>query len=64
MFSIYQAFLIIYFFPVLGVQRPNPSCSPAKFVAILIVLLVFFFAIFRSTDVSSGPFDFLYLKTG
>ena len=34
------------------------NCSQTKFVAILLVLLVFFYAIFRLTDFSSDAFDF------
>ena len=35
------------------------NCFQTKFVAIILVLLVFFNAIFRSTDFSSDPFDCL-----
>ena len=37
--------------------------SQTKFVAIILLLLVFLNAIFRLTDFSSDPFDFLSLKT-
>ena len=40
------------------------NCSQTKFVTIILVLLVFFNAIFRLTDFSSDPFDFLSSKTG
>ena len=36
----------------------------SKFVAPILVLLVFFNAVFCLTDVSSDPFDFLSSKTG
>ena len=39
------------------------NCSQAKFMAIILVLLVFF-AIFRLTDFLSDSFDFLSSKTG
>ena len=38
--------------------------SQTKFVAIILVLLIFFNAIFRLTDVLYDPFDFSSLKTG
>ena len=38
------------------------NCFQTKFVAILIVLLVFFLAIFRLTDFSSDAFDFFPRK--
>ena len=40
------------------------NCSQTKFVAIILVLLVFFYAIFRLTDFSSDAFDFSSSKTG
>ena len=41
------------------------NCSQTKFVAIILVLLVFLFhAIFRLTDFSSVAFDFSSSKTG
>ena len=40
------------------------NCSQTKFVAIILVLLVFFYAIFRLTDFSSDVFDFSSSKTG
>ena len=40
------------------------NCSQTKFVAIILVLLVFFYAIFRLTDFVSDAFDFLSSKTG
>ena len=39
------------------------DCSQTKFVAIILVLLVFF-AIFRLTNFSSDAFDFSSSKTG
>ena len=39
------------------------NCSQTKFVAIILVLLVFFYAIFRLTDFSSDAFDFSSSKT-
>ena len=40
------------------------NCSQMKFVAIILILLVFFYAIFRLTDFSSDAFDFSSSKTG
>ena len=40
------------------------NCSQTKFVAIILVLSVFFYAIFRLTDFSSDAFDFSSSKTG
>ena len=40
------------------------NCSQTKFVAIILVLSVFFYAIFRLTDFSSDNFDFSSSKTG
>ena len=41
------------------------NCSQTKFVAIILVLSVFFSAIFRLTDFSSdAAFEFLSSKTG
>ena len=40
------------------------NCSQTKFVAIILVLSVFFYAIFRLTDFSSEAFDFSSSKTG
>ena len=42
----------------------NYNCCEAKFVAIILVLLVFFNAIFRFFDFSSDAFDFPSSKTG
>ena len=42
----------------------NFNCSQTKFVAIILVLLVLFYAVFRLTDFSPDPFDFSSLKTG
>ena len=39
------------------------NCSETKFVAIILVLSVFFNAIFRLTDFSSDAFDFSSSKT-
>ena len=36
------------------------NCSPTKFAAIILVLLVFFYAIFGLTDFSSDAFNFLF----
>ena len=38
--------------------------SQTKFVAIILVLSVFLYAIFRLTDFSSDAFDFSLSKTG
>ena len=40
------------------------NCSQTKFVAIILVLSVFFYAIFRLTNFSSDAFDFSSSKTG
>ena len=40
------------------------NCSQTKFVAIILVLSVFFNVIFRLTDFSSDAFDFSSSKTG
>ena len=40
------------------------NCSQTKFVAIILALSVFFYAIFRFTDFSSDAFDFSSSKTG
>ena len=40
------------------------NCSQTKFVAIILVLSVFFYAIFRLTNFSSDAFDFSASKTG
>ena len=40
------------------------NCSQTKFVAIILVLSVFFYAIFRLNDFSSDAFDFSSSKTG
>ena len=40
------------------------NCSQTKFVAIILVLSVFFYAIFSLTDFSSDAFDFSSSKTG
>ena len=40
------------------------NCSQTKFVAIILVLSVFFYAIFRLTDFSSDALDFASSKTG
>ena len=40
------------------------NCSQTKFVAIILVLSVFFYAILRLTDFSSDAFDFSSSKTG
>ena len=40
------------------------NCSQTKFVAIILVLSVFFYAIFRLTDFSSDASDFSSSKTG
>ena len=40
------------------------NCSQTKFIAIILVLSVFFYAIFRLTDFPSDAFDFSSSKTG
>ena len=40
------------------------NCSQTKFVAIILVLSVFFYAIFCLTNFSSDAFDFSSSKTG
>ena len=40
------------------------NCSQTKFVDIMLVLSVFFYAIFHLTDVWSDPFDSSSSKTG
>ena len=40
------------------------NCSQTKFVAIILELSIFFYAIFRLIDFSSEIFDFSYSKTG
>ena len=49
-----------------GVYFPTMifNCSQTKFVAIILVLSVFFYAIFCLTDFSSDAFDFSSSKTG
>ena len=45
-------------------QKCIINCSQTKFVAIILVLSVFFNAIFRLTNFSSDAFDFLSPRTG
>ena len=60
--------LLLFFFTIQLEEEywrsPFFNCSQTKFVAIILVLLVFFNAIFRLTDFSSDAFDFSSSKTG
>ena len=49
---------------VFGIVLLLINCSQTKFVAIILVLSVFFYAIFRLTNFSSDAFDFSSSKTG
>ena len=46
------------------IRYPFINCSQTKFVAIILVLSVFFYSIFRLTNFSSDAFDFSSSKTG